>query len=60
MFFNFKTIKVQGITDEVLQYFISYDWPGNVRELQHMIEEFEKYYIHKVLEKNKGNITSAA
>jgi arginine utilization regulatory protein len=109
-------MEVKGISNEVMQFFSSYDWPGNVRELQHMIEgamnlmmddseidyahlpihyihrkakkvekfdslasyqelmeqnettaslklvseEFEKYYIHKVLEKNKGNITSTA
>ncbi|SMB99357.1 arginine utilization regulatory protein [Thermanaeromonas toyohensis ToBE] len=30
--------KVQGVTSEVMDLFLSYDWPGNVRELEHVIE----------------------
>ncbi|WP_232697665.1 sigma-54 interaction domain-containing protein [Brevibacillus daliensis] len=31
-------MNVQGIDDEVAQFFLEYDWPGNVRELEHLIE----------------------
>jgi DNA-binding NtrC family response regulator/pSer/pThr/pTyr-binding forkhead associated (FHA) protein len=30
--------RVQGVTPEVRQFFLSYDWPGNVRELENVIE----------------------
>ena len=30
--------KIQGLSDEVLNVFMSYSWPGNVRELEHSIE----------------------
>jgi transcriptional regulator with GAF, ATPase, and Fis domain len=30
--------RVQGVTPEVRQIFLSYDWPGNVRELENVIE----------------------
>jgi arginine utilization regulatory protein len=37
--FNNKLSKdVEGFSDEVLEFFKSYDWPGNVRELKHSIE----------------------
>jgi arginine utilization regulatory protein len=37
--FNSKLNKdVEGFSDEVLEFFKSYDWPGNVRELKHSIE----------------------
>lgn len=37
--FNHKLNKnVEGFSDEVLEFFKSYDWPGNVRELKHSIE----------------------
>jgi arginine utilization regulatory protein len=29
---------VEGFSEEVLEFFKSYDWPGNVRELKHSIE----------------------
>jgi formate hydrogenlyase transcriptional activator len=29
---------VVGVTDKVMQDFMSYSWPGNVRELEHLIE----------------------
>lgn len=29
---------VKGFSDEVTEFFKSYDWPGNVRELKHSIE----------------------
>ncbi|MFH0958959.1 MAG: sigma 54-interacting transcriptional regulator [Pseudomonadota bacterium] len=29
---------VTGITEEVLELFVSYEWPGNVRELRNVIE----------------------
>ncbi|USG68444.1 sigma 54-interacting transcriptional regulator [Brevibacillus ruminantium] len=103
-------MKVEGVSDHVMQFFMSHDWPGNVRELQHIIEgsmnlmaderlitsehlpyhflrrtsgslkekitvmpvsdeivplkqklqEFETYYIQKVVEKHNGNISRAA
>lgn len=38
-FFNSKLNKnIKGLSDEVLEFFKSYDWPGNVRELKHSIE----------------------
>lgn len=33
---------------------------SETKELKTQVEEFEKYYINKVLEKNKGNISKAA
>ncbi len=37
--FNSKLNKdVEGFSDEVMEFFKSYDWPGNVRELKHSIE----------------------
>ncbi|MEJ8545404.1 sigma-54 interaction domain-containing protein [Brevibacillus borstelensis] len=103
-------MNVEGVSDQVMAFFIGHDWPGNVRELQHVIEgamnlmedetvitsellpyhflrrtsapikekitvlpvtdeisplkqklqEFETYYIQKVVEKNNGNISRAA
>ncbi|AZV49429.1 sigma-54-dependent Fis family transcriptional regulator [Bacillus halotolerans] len=29
---------VEHISEDVKQFFLSYDWPGNIRELEHMIE----------------------
>ena len=29
---------VRGISQEVLEYFMSYDWPGNIRELLNILE----------------------
>ena len=31
-------VKVAGIDDNVLQFFINYTWPGNARQLEHTIE----------------------
>lgn len=31
-------MNVEHISDDVKQFFLSYDWPGNIRELEHMIE----------------------
>lgn len=31
-------MQVTGITDEVMQFFLTYNWPGNIRELEHTIE----------------------
>jgi PAS domain S-box-containing protein len=28
---------VEGLTEEAMQYFLSYDWPGNVRELENVL-----------------------
>ena len=37
--FNKKMKKqIEGISDEVLSFFMAYDWPGNVRELRNIIE----------------------
>lgn len=30
--------KIDGVTTEVLNFFMNYPWPGNVRELEHVIE----------------------
>lgn len=30
--------KIEGISNEVLNRFMSYPWPGNIRELEHVIE----------------------
>jgi arginine utilization regulatory protein len=32
------SLQVEGIDDEVKQFFMQHDWPGNVRELEHIIE----------------------
>ena len=38
-YFRYKIGReVNGLTDEALQAFCSYDWPGNVRELMNVIE----------------------
>lgn len=31
-------MKVEGVTDELHQFFLGYHWPGNVRQLEHTIE----------------------
>ncbi|MFB5189943.1 sigma-54 interaction domain-containing protein [Alicyclobacillus fastidiosus] len=31
-------MQVQGVSDEVMKYFLTYLWPGNVRELENTIE----------------------
>ncbi|MEC1732386.1 arginine utilization regulatory protein RocR [Bacillus mojavensis] len=31
-------MNVEQISEDVKQFFLSYDWPGNIRELEHMIE----------------------
>ncbi|WP_031218254.1 sigma 54-interacting transcriptional regulator [Alicyclobacillus acidoterrestris] len=31
-------MQVQGVSDEVMKYFLTYPWPGNVRELENTIE----------------------
>jgi arginine utilization regulatory protein len=31
-------LQVTGISDDLMQRFLSYNWPGNVRELEHTIE----------------------
>ncbi|MCY8972146.1 sigma-54-dependent Fis family transcriptional regulator [Bacillus atrophaeus] len=31
-------MNVKDLSEEVKQFFLSYDWPGNIRELEHMIE----------------------
>ncbi|QUH19802.1 sigma-54 interaction domain-containing protein [Alkaliphilus sp. B6464] len=37
--FNYRLHKqVLGVTDEIMDIFMTYDWPGNVRELEHIIE----------------------
>ena len=37
--FNSKNgSKIEGITDEVLEYFTKYTWPGNIRELENLVE----------------------
>lgn len=30
--------EIQGVSDQVLKYFMRYPWPGNIRELEHAIE----------------------
>ncbi|MCL6447787.1 MAG: sigma 54-interacting transcriptional regulator [Armatimonadetes bacterium] len=35
--------RVEGVTDEVMEFFKSYHWPGNVRELEHMLERAVVY-----------------
>jgi arginine utilization regulatory protein len=38
-YFNSQLNKdIKGFSDEVMEFFKSYDWPGNVRELKHSIE----------------------
>ncbi|PPA69978.1 sigma 54-interacting transcriptional regulator [Jeotgalibacillus proteolyticus] len=34
---RFQT-NIQGVTEEIIKLFSSYDWPGNVRELEHVME----------------------
>lgn len=31
-------MRIHGVTEEVMTYFLNYPWPGNVRELEHTIE----------------------
>lgn len=35
---QYHNCSIIGISDEVLQHFLSYDWPGNIRELEHVLE----------------------
>jgi len=30
--------KIEGLTEETLEYLMDYDWPGNIRELKNVIE----------------------
>jgi DNA-binding NtrC family response regulator len=57
------------ITPRLIQSLRKYAWPGNVRELQHVestteipetLEEMERQFILKSLEKNDGNVTQTA
>ena len=31
-------MRVQGVAEDVMHMFQSYNWPGNVRELEHVVE----------------------
>ena len=33
-----KKRRIQGISDEAMEIFLSYSWPGNIRELENIIE----------------------
>lgn len=35
---QYHNFSIIGISDKVLQHFLSYDWPGNIRELEHVLE----------------------
>jgi len=35
---QYHNFSITGISDKVLQHFLSYDWPGNIRELEHVLE----------------------
>lgn len=35
---QYHNCSIIGISDKVLQHFLSYDWPGNIRELEHVLE----------------------
>ena len=35
---QYHNCSIVGISDNVLQHFLSYDWPGNIRELEHVLE----------------------
>lgn len=35
---QYHNCSIIGISDNVLQHFLSYDWPGNIRELEHVLE----------------------
>jgi arginine utilization regulatory protein len=51
--FNSKLNKdVEGFSDEVLEFFKSYDWPGNVRELKHSIEYAINITENKIISKS--------
>jgi arginine utilization regulatory protein len=30
--------KIKGVSEDVMEFFMSYNWPGNIRELEHTIE----------------------
>lgn len=35
---KYHNLSIIGISDKVLQHFLSYNWPGNIRELEHVLE----------------------
>ena len=35
---QYHNLSIIGISDKVLQHFLSYNWPGNIRELEHVLE----------------------
>ncbi len=35
---QYHNCSIVGISNNVLQHFLSYDWPGNIRELEHVLE----------------------
>lgn len=35
---QYHNCSIIGISDKVLQHFLSYDWPGNIREVEHVLE----------------------
>lgn len=43
---------VEGINDELREFFLDYDWEGNVRELKHVIESMVSMTSDRILDKN--------
>lgn len=51
--------RVEGVTDEVMEFFKSYHWPGNVRELEHMLERAVIYCKYGVIQMEDLGIYSS-
>lgn len=52
-------IRKEDFTEPPFESFIQGSF-GQDKDLKAQVEEFEKYYINKILEKNKGNISKSA
>lgn len=38
---------IEGISDEVMQYFLQYDWPGNLKELELLLDEITSMMMNE-------------
>ena len=40
---------IEGISDEVMKYFLQYDWPGNLKELELLLDEISSMLTNEKL-----------
>jgi DNA-binding NtrC family response regulator len=51
-FIERNNIDYKGISEEAMNYIISYNWPGNIRQLKNFTESLLTLYSNKKIEKN--------